>query len=140
MSTTPKDHYNTLLETFRAGGAKIVHRKLKKAGGLYCHGTDTITIASEFKETLFGCNLLCHEISHREQYQKNLFRGFFMLPAKKMEFDPMIFDLILRAEMDAVSRADKLLKFFGIPYSPVELADKGYKESKEFWRNFYFLK
>jgi len=133
-----QSHYELLLETFRAQGIKIIHRKLKGAGGLYCWSKDLVTINSQYKNTLEGCNYLCHEISHRQQKRYNEFPKFFNMPSIRLDFDEKLFGLILEAEMDAVKRANILLKTFGVPFTPPELTPKGFEHAKNFWKNYYF--
>jgi hypothetical protein len=138
MYISPQSYYELLLETFRAQGVKIIHRKLNGAGGLYCPKSNNITIGTEYRNTLEGCNYLCHEMAHHTQNRYNNFPEFFNLPAEKVKFDEKLFELILEAEMDAVKRANVTLKMFGIPFTPPELTKKGYEHAKNFWKSYYF--
>ena len=139
MPITPQGYYTLLLKTFRGEGIKIIHRKLNGAGGLYCSTKDLITISSECKDTLLGCYYLCHELAHRAQRRYNEFPEFFKLP-NKPKFNEKLFELILKAEMDAVKRANVTLKMFGVPFSPPELTKEGYAHAEKFWREYYFKK
>jgi len=139
MPITPQGYYTLLLKTFRGEGVKIIHRKLNGAGGLYCPVKDLVTISSEYKETLEGCYYLCHERSHWQQARYNEFPEFFKMKAKQ-PFNEEIFEQIIDAEMDAVKRANVMLKMFGIPFSPPELTKEGFKNAKEFWKKHYFKK
>jgi hypothetical protein len=137
MSPTPKELYDTLLKTFRDEGMKIIHRKLKGAGGLYCCEKNIITISTKYRNTLEGCYYLCHEKIHAEQRRYNEFPEFFSM-GKKIHFDETIFQKVLEAEMDAVKRANLTLKMFGVPFSPPELTKDGFEYAKDFWKNYYF--
>jgi hypothetical protein len=138
MPITPQGYYTLLLKTFRGEGVTIIHRQLKQAGGFYCSTTDKITISSEYKNTLEGCGIMLHEIAHRQQCRFNEFPRFFNLP-KKLQFSEELFEEILSAEMDAVKRANVMLKMFGIPFSCKELTPDGYEHAKKFWREYYFI-
>jgi hypothetical protein len=137
MPITPQGYYTLLLKTFRGNGIKIIHRKLKKAGGLYCQTKDLITISSEYKNTLVGCYLLCHEKIHRDQRRNNEFPEFFKMRGKQ-SFNEELYRIVIDAEMDAVKRANLTLKMFGIPFSPPELTKEGYEHAINFWKNYYF--
>jgi hypothetical protein len=139
MPLTPKDHYTLLLKTFRAEGLTILHRPLKEGGGHYNPTTTKITISSEYRNTLKGCSILCHEYHHYKQNRYNEFPEFFNLP-RNMKFDQKTFDLILAAEMDAVKGANLTLKMFGIPFVCEELSPEGQRHAEKFWREYYFGK
>jgi hypothetical protein len=135
---TPKDHYTLLLKTFKGEGITIIHRALKNAGGFYCPRTNKITISTEYRNTLQGCYLLCHEYQHRLQDRFNEYPNFFKIPPGQHPFNEALFEEILDAEMEAVKKANVMLKMFGIPYSPNALTQDGYEEAKKFWREYYF--
>lgn len=137
MPITPQGHYTLLLKTFRGEGITIIHRQLKEAGGFYCPETSKIIISTEYRNTLMGCYLLCHERTHFHQHRFNKYPLFFKLP-KKPDFNEKLFEEILNAEMDAVKGARIMLKMFGIPFSPPELTVEGYEFAKNFWREYYF--
>lgn len=139
MPIPPQNYYLILLKTLKSQGIKIIHRKLKNAGGLYDPLTNIITISSEFRNTLEGCYLLCHEYQHYTQKKYNEHPDFFNL-AKKPIFNEELFEKILDAEMEAVKKANVMLKMFGVPFVPNELSESGYKDAVKFWREYYFGK
>lgn len=73
---------------------------------------------------------MLHEIVHHQQNRYNEYPNFFKL-SKKLKFNEEIFEEILSAEMDAVKRANLMLKMFGVPFSPPELTPDG--------REYYFI-
>jgi hypothetical protein len=139
MSISPAGHYLLLLKTFKSEGIKIIHRKLKDAGGLYDPEKDIITVSSEYKNTLQGCAILAHERVHRDQCRYNEHPEFFKLTGKE-QFNEELFEKIMDAEMEAVKKSYVILKMFGIPYQPEELNPDGYKAAVNFWRKYYFPK
>jgi hypothetical protein len=139
MPIKPENHYTLLLKTFRGKGITIIHRQLKWADGLYDSETNVITISSEHKNTLYGCYIICHEIAHYNQMKYNEHPEFFKL-GNDIEFTEELFEYIMDVEMEAVKKANTMLKMFGIPYSPSELTKEGYQEARESWKNYYFRK
>lgn len=137
MPISPQGYYTLLLKTFRGEGITIIHRQLKQAGGFYCPSTTKIIISSEYRNTLMGCYLLCHEYQHRLQDRYNDYPNFFKL-SKKAPFSEELFEEILSAEMEAVKKANTMLKMFGIPFTAPELSPDGYEYAKKFWREYYF--
>ena len=85
-----------------------------------------------------GCYLLCHEKIHMDQCRYNEHPEFFKLP-RKIKFSEEIFEKILDAEMEAVKKANTMLKMFGIPFTAPELSEDGYQFAKKFWREYYFV-
>jgi hypothetical protein len=139
MSVPPAKHYSMLLKTFKEQGVKIIHRKLKKAGGLYDPEKNMITVSSEYRDTLQGCAILLHEIVHYNQKRYNEHPEFFKLTGKE-EFSEELFRKILDAEMEAVKKSYVMLKMFGIPFRPPELDGEGREKAISFWRDYYFPK
>jgi len=132
--SNPKTLYNSILCHIKSKGIRVYHREIKSgAGGLFDYQKTIITISKDLKHTYEGCGVLCHELSHFYDYREGRFLRFFeeILTEKDL-------DLIIEAEMSAIKNSVKLLKMWGIPYSPPELTEKGFKESVEFWKRYYF--
>lgn len=130
----PKTPYNAILCHIKSKGIKVYHREIKfGADGLFDYSKTIITINKELKHTYEGCAVLCHELSHFYDYRDGKFSKFFEKPLKKEDLD-----LIIEAEMSAIKNSVKLLKMWGIPYSPTELTKEGFNESLKFWKEYYF--
>lgn len=130
----PKAPYNSILNFIKSKGIRVYHRKIKSgAAGLFDCRQTIITIDKDLRDTYEGCGVLCHELSHFYDYRDGKFLKFFEEKLNKNDLD-----LVIEAEMSAIKNSVKLLKMCGIPYSPPELTEKGYNESVEFWKKYYF--
>jgi hypothetical protein len=130
----PKAPYNAILCHIKSKGIKVYHREMNNgADGLFDCKKIIITINKDIKYTYHGCAVLCHELQHFNDYRDGKFRKFF--EEHLVESD---LDLIIEAEMSAIKNSLKLLKMWGIKYSPRELTDEGFNESIEFWKKYYF--
>ena len=129
---TPRSPYRAILVHIKSKGIKVFHRKIKSgAGGLFNHQTMIITIDKEYKDTWDGCYFLAHELVHFTQHREGNFKRFFA------DERDLTLEEIIEAEMDAVRGAVKMLKLWGIQYTPKEFSEEGYNESVKFWKEYY---
>jgi hypothetical protein len=132
--SNPKAPYNAILCHIKSKGIRVYHREIKSgACGLFDCQKTIITISKDLKNTYEGCGVLCHELSHFCDYQEGKFLKFFEERLTEKDLD-----LIIEAEMSAIKNAVKLSKMWEIQYSPPELTKKGFDESVEFWKKYYF--
>ncbi len=133
----PKSPYNSILRYIKAKGVRVFHRALKDTGGLFDYKKVIITISKEFRNTWAGCGLLLHEFQHFIDWREGKFRKFF---ETKLDYTPENVDLVIKAETSAVNGAIKMLKMWGVDYSPEETTQTGYDKSIKFWIKYYFNK
>jgi hypothetical protein len=128
--------YKSILRQIKDKGIRVFHRSIRHgAGGLFDQNQCIITIDKTYKNTLYGCFVLCHELIHFEQSRINEFPGFFEISG---EFTQEKLDLIIAAEVDADKKASKMLKMWGINYEPLSFTKVGLEENIKFWKKYYF--
>ena len=129
--------YNNILSDIKSEGIRVHHRKLR-CGGDYSPDDLRININKEYRWTLCGCYILCHEFIHHKQYISGDFEEFFSMRHGE-DFSDDKMKMVLDAEYDAVSRGVKMMAIYGISdYKAYEL-DPEYKiECINYWKREYF--
>lgn len=128
--------YERLLEHIKSKGVRVYHRTFdpERQGNYETDGC-YITIQSSIRGTVGGCYALAHEFGHWQQHRAGEFSEFF----KNTQYSKRMLNLAYRAEQDAARRAKRLLWFYGLKCSPVELDTKQKKDLLKFYRKNYFI-
>jgi len=130
--------YEAILRHIKDKGILVYHRVIKSgAAGYYNQLNGSITVSKEARGTIEGCYYLCHEKSHAEQHRYGEFNDFFTMDKV---FSEEKLALVIAAEVDADKKAQKMLKSWGVNYTPASLTEEGLKQNIEFWKSYYFKK
>ena len=120
-------------------GISVRHRKML-CGGEFNPKSEIIWVNKDYRETLDGCYYLCHEFIHYRQLYYNEFPEFFAMSTPEPFSDKKL-AIVLEAEYNAVNRAVKMLRTYGIRgYMPIELHPNTRQSCIEYWKNEYFKK
>lgn len=129
--------YQDILNILKSYGARVVHlSNVKKFGARIHHRQPPLVVArKEYKNTLWGCYALGHELGHLIDNYYKKYQNFFHNYGDRF-ISPFI---IKQAEWSAVQFSKKLLKNYGLNTKNIRETHKNYFENvgMPYWLSYY---
>ncbi len=127
--------YSNILKRCNNLGIKVHHTTSKKYCGRSFSSQNLIRMANKYKNTLYGCYVLAHELGHQIDYRLGRMVRFFdnTLPRNEQ------IEEIRKVEWSATKFGEKIIKSHALSVKRIKDIDKQYFEESlmPLWIKFY---